>query len=66
MENHLPFGITPYYLSLMDQEPHRRYDHAVRAQVIPPLSYVNSVISTRNGRAAWTSCGKGTPPRSTW
>lgn len=45
--NRLPFGITPYYLSLMDYEPHRRYDHAVRAQVIPPLSYVNSVISTK-------------------
>ncbi len=46
-ENHLPFGITPYYLSLMDLEPHRRNDHAVRAQVIPPLSYVNSVLSTK-------------------
>ncbi|MDQ7826026.1 MAG: KamA family radical SAM protein [Candidatus Eremiobacteraeota bacterium] len=36
----IPFGITPYYVSLMDREPHRKFDHAVRAQVIPPLSYV--------------------------
>ena len=48
-KHHLPFGITPYYLSLMDPEPHRRYDHAVRAQVIPPLSYVRGVIDARKG-----------------
>lgn len=39
-ERNIPFGITPYYASLMDREAHRRFDHAVRAQVIPPLSYV--------------------------
>jgi lysine 2,3-aminomutase len=37
-EEKLPFGITPYYLSLMDDEGHD--DRAVRAQVIPPESYV--------------------------
>ncbi len=47
-EHHLPFGITPYYVSLMDEEPHRKYDHAVRAQVIPPLHYVQQVIATRD------------------
>jgi lysine 2,3-aminomutase len=47
-DHHLPFGITPYYLSLMDYEAHRRNDHAVRAQVIPPLSYVKRVLSTRD------------------
>jgi len=36
----MPFGITPYYVSLMDKASHRRYDHAVRAQVIPPYEYV--------------------------
>ncbi len=36
----LPFGITPYYVSLMDYKPHRKFDHAVRAQVIPPIDYV--------------------------
>jgi lysine 2,3-aminomutase len=47
VENRIPFGITPYYLSLMDREACRRNDHAVRAQVIPPLSYVNSVLESR-------------------
>jgi lysine 2,3-aminomutase len=37
-EAKLPFGITPYYLSLMDEEGED--DRAVRAQVIPPESYV--------------------------
>ena len=46
-ENRMPFGITPYYLSLMDREPHRRWDHAVRAQVIPPLSYVDGILGSR-------------------
>jgi lysine 2,3-aminomutase len=44
--NHIPFGITPYYLSLMDKESGGRYDHAVRAQVIPPLSYVQRFQNT--------------------
>jgi lysine 2,3-aminomutase len=45
--NRMPFGITPYYLSLMDYEPHRKYDHAVRAQVIPPLSYIKGILEAR-------------------
>ena len=49
-ENHLPFGITPYYVSLMDKEPDRVHDHAVRAQVIPPLDYVEYMISNRDDR----------------
>lgn len=40
----LPFGITPYYVSLMDKKSHRKNDHAVRAQVIPPLNYVDYMI----------------------
>jgi lysine 2,3-aminomutase len=47
-DNGLPFGITPYYVSLMDKEPHRRRDHAVRAQVIPPMSYVESMLAHRD------------------
>ncbi len=46
-KNRLPFGITPYYLSLFDQDTSRRFDHAVRAQVIPPLSYIRSVLEAR-------------------
>ncbi len=39
----LPFGITPFYVSLMDREDGRQRDHAVRAQVIPPLDYVETM-----------------------
>ncbi len=42
-EAKLPFGITPYYLSLMDEEGED--DRAVRAQVIPPESYVEFMSS---------------------
>ena len=44
----LPFGITPYYVTLMDKEPHRKNDHAVRAQVLPPMNYVDAILSNRN------------------
>lgn len=46
--NKLPFGITPYYISLMDREPSRTHDHAVRAQVIPPMNYVETMLSNRD------------------
>lgn len=46
--NHLPFGITPYYVSLMDRESNRKTDHAVRAQVIPPLDYVEKMAAYRD------------------
>ncbi len=42
---HLPFGITPYYVSLMDNKPDRKFDHAIRAQVIPPLDYVEMMTA---------------------
>jgi lysine 2,3-aminomutase len=42
-EAKLPFGITPYYLSLMDEAGED--DRAVRAQVIPPESYVEFMAS---------------------
>jgi lysine 2,3-aminomutase len=47
-EYRLPFGITPYYLSLMDQEPGREKDYAVRAQVIPSVHYVNKMKEFRD------------------
>lgn len=37
----IPFGITPYYLSLMDKDASRANDYAVRAQVIPSMHYVD-------------------------
>lgn len=42
-ENRIPFGITPYYLSLLDRDNTGTYDAAVRAQVLPPLDYVNKM-----------------------
>jgi len=46
-EQRIPFGITPYYLSLMDFEGHRARDYAIRAQVIPTLNYVEKMISAK-------------------
>lgn len=46
-EHRIPFGITPYYVSLMDKQASRKRDHAIRAQVIPPLHYVRSMLSHR-------------------
>jgi len=42
-ENKLPFGITPYYLSLMDDDKNSGRDRAIRAQVIPPRNYVEKM-----------------------
>jgi len=46
----IPFGITPYYLSLMDRKLSIGYDHAVRAQVIPPAEYVDTMSEHRTER----------------
>ena len=43
----LPFGVTPYYMSLMDNTPDRSADHAVRAQVFPDRTYVEHVSAHR-------------------
>ncbi len=49
----LPFGVTPYYLSLMDDAPGEvdglvsRRDAAIRAQVLPPPEYVEKVVESR-------------------
>ncbi len=44
----IPFGITPYYLSLMDYRSDRGADAAIRAQVIPSLNYVNKLHTMRS------------------
>jgi len=49
-ENRIPFGITPYYLSLMDYKPGREKDYAVRAQVIPTLNYVKKMKELRDNK----------------
>lgn len=46
--NHrIPFGITPYYLALMDYEHSKGRDTGVRAQVIPSLHYIESLRAHR-------------------
>lgn len=49
-KNKIPFGISPYYLSLMDANLSIGYDHAVRAQVIPPKDYVDLMTQHKNDR----------------
>lgn len=48
----IPFGITPYYLSLMDSKIGIGYDHAIRAQVIPPKEYVDIMATHRQERSS--------------
>lgn len=50
LENKIPFGITPYYLSLMDRAGDG-WDHAVRAQVIPPVDYVDKLVEFKDDRS---------------
>lgn len=44
----LPFGITPYYLSLFDETAGGAADRAVRAQVLPPLDYARRMKMNRD------------------
>jgi lysine 2,3-aminomutase len=46
----IPFGITPYYASLMRRRISKSRVHATRAQVIPPLAYVQSMVKFRGRR----------------
>ncbi|MBU4075605.1 MAG: KamA family radical SAM protein [Euryarchaeota archaeon] len=48
MKNKIPFQITPYYLSLFDRENSGRYDHAIRAQVLPGENYCLNYIQSKN------------------
>jgi lysine 2,3-aminomutase len=51
VENGIPFGVTPHYLHLMDQEP-SDLDYAVRRQVFPPAGYIENMISHKEDRAS--------------
>ncbi len=52
IENKIPFGITPYYLSLFDfSRSDRKYDYQVRSQVIPPMHYVKLMKEHRKDRS---------------
>lgn len=46
--NHIPFGITPYYLSLMDDYQEEGRDRSIRAQVIPPVNYIEKMRDSKN------------------
>ncbi|MBN1772240.1 MAG: KamA family radical SAM protein [Deltaproteobacteria bacterium] len=46
----IPFGVTPYYAHLMDEGDDRSRDHAVRAQVLPPADYVDSLARAKGQR----------------
>lgn len=46
-KNKIPFGITPYYLSLMDDQPEDGRDRAIRAQVIPSGFYVEKMAEAQ-------------------
>jgi lysine 2,3-aminomutase len=49
-KNCIPFQITPHYLSLFDRENSRKYDPAIRAQVLPSENYCwNYTISKNSG-----------------
>lgn len=50
--NGIPFGITPYYASLFDEQPDSPHDMAVRTQVIPPISYVEKVIEANGANSS--------------
>lgn len=51
IENRVPFGITPYYLSLFDFfRSDRKNDYQVRSQVIPPMHYVKLMKEHRKER----------------
>ena len=52
VENGVPWGITPYYLSLFDfRSSSRKEDGQVRSQVIPPLRTVRAMIEHQHDRA---------------
>ncbi len=52
IENRIPFGITPYYLSLFDfSHSDRKNDYQVRSQVIPPMHYVKLMKEHRKERS---------------
>jgi lysine 2,3-aminomutase len=43
----IPFGVTPWYASLMDYNASRILDHSIRAQVIPTPDYVDAMQANR-------------------
>ncbi|MCK4534880.1 MAG: hypothetical protein KAT81_05055 [Syntrophobacterales bacterium] len=46
-ENHIPFEITPHYLSLFNEEGMTLHDRAIRAQVIQSPRYCTNVLANQ-------------------
>jgi len=44
---HIPFHITPYYLSLFNESGRTRHDQGLRAMVIPSATYCHNVNQNR-------------------
>ena len=52
-DNRIPYGITPYYLSLFDfSTADRTEDYAVRAQVIPSMHFAQKMAAYGDERGA--------------
>lgn len=51
-QSHIPFGVTPYYASLMDDDTSRENDYAIRVQVIPPVDYAKLMADHKDDRKA--------------
>jgi len=49
MKHHIPFQVTPYYLSLFNPDGRCRDDRAIRAQVLPTRYYCEKVVNNRTG-----------------
>jgi lysine 2,3-aminomutase len=47
----IPFQITPYYLSLFDRQNTGKYDHAIRAQVLPSENYCLNYVQNKESGA---------------
>ncbi len=47
-QHHIPFQITPYYLSLFNASGRTRTDRVVRAQVLPSREYCQHILKNRN------------------
>lgn len=50
-KHQIPFGITPYYLSLMDDDTSAGRDRSIRAQVFAPPKYIHQMVNQSQDRA---------------
>lgn len=44
---HIPFQVTPYYLSLFDSENQKQFDLSIRAQVLPGVNYCRNFYESK-------------------